>query len=139
MGGRRAMPHEAEHDVLPAGTSVRVKGLRNDRHLNDAQVRQCVKGNVSVASTVCTLTLQSCAHACYQGQIQDYDEVTRRYTVMVQVMGPFMNQITGVRLEASHLLQLVSGVELLGITSQPQLNGRTGRLASYSRHPQSDC
>lgn len=63
-----------------------------------------------------------------QGQIQEYDEVTKRYTVMVQVMGPFMNQITGVRLEASHLLQMVSGVELVGITSQPQLNGRTGQL-----------
>jgi|EP01043_Picozoa_sp_COSAG02_P001845 hypothetical protein len=52
MGGRRAMPREAEHDVLPAGTSVRVKGLRNDRQLNDAQVRLCAKGNVS-ASTMC--------------------------------------------------------------------------------------
>jgi|EP01043_Picozoa_sp_COSAG02_P001844 hypothetical protein len=58
---------------------------------------------------------------------------------MVQVMGPFMNQITGVRLEASHLLQLVSSVELVGITSQPQLNGRTGQLASCSRIPPSDC
>ena len=52
---------------------------------------------------------------------------------MVQVMGPFMNQITGVRLEASHLLQLVSGVELVGISSQPQLNGQTGQNRSFSQ------
>ena len=39
------MPHEADDDVLPAGTSVRVKGLRNDRQLNDAQVRLRVTGS----------------------------------------------------------------------------------------------
>lgn len=38
VGGRRSMPHQAAQDVLPTGTSVRVKGLRNDRQLNDAQV-----------------------------------------------------------------------------------------------------
>ena len=84
---------------------------------------------------MCTLTLQSRTHSlvCCQGQIQEYDEVAKRYTVMVQVMGPFMNQITGVRLEASHLLQLVSGVELVGISSQPQLNGQTGQNRSFSQ------
>lgn len=33
------MPQAPEPDVMPSGTSVRVKGLRNDRQLNDAQVR----------------------------------------------------------------------------------------------------
>eukprot|EP01043_Picozoa_sp_COSAG02_P019616 COSAG02_NODE_951_length_15694_cov_15.969606_3_plen_287_part_00 len=139
MSGRRAMPHEADNDVLPAGTSVRVKGLRNDRQLNDAQVRLWATGNFSASTIVCTLTVSFLVVVRYQGQIQEYDEVTKRYTVMVQVMGPFMNQITGVRLEASHLLQLVSGVELVGITSQPQLNGRTGTLASCSRCLPCDC
>ena len=30
------MPSEAGHDVMPFGTNVSVKGLRNDRQLNDA-------------------------------------------------------------------------------------------------------
>ncbi len=88
----------------------------------------------SASTIVCTLTVSPPALVWCQGQIQEYDEVTKRYTVMVQVMGPFMNQITGVRLEASYMLQLVSGVELVGITSQPQLNGRTGALAVCPKH-----
>jgi hypothetical protein len=56
--------------------------------------------------------------------------VTQRYTVMAQMNGAFGYQLTGVRLEASHLLQMVAGVELVAITSQPQLNGRRGESRS---------
>lgn len=56
--------------------------------------------------------------------------MTQRYTVMAQMNGAFGYQLTGVRLEASHLLQMVAGVELVAITSQPQLNGRRGESRS---------
>ena len=47
------MPHEADNDVLPAGTSVRVEGLRNDRQLNDAQVRLRVTGSFQRVDNLC--------------------------------------------------------------------------------------
>ena len=62
MGGRRRMPHEADDDVLPAGTSVRVKGLRNDRQLNDAQVRLRVTGSFQrVDNCVYTHSVAPCS------------------------------------------------------------------------------
>jgi hypothetical protein len=106
-GQRRRRPQPPRWDRIPAQTRVLVKGL--SRHeLNGWTNSQ-------------------------QGSVQGFDERTGQYMVLVRtdVGGFYGGQMAAVHVPAAHLLQLVGGVELAGITSTPALNGQRGQITDF--------